>query len=463
MPELQGNAAGDSVVSSREVFAGHLITVRVETLAQPIGGTQQFEIVEHPDAVAIVALRWEAGQAGEPSVALVRQQRPAIGRETWELPAGLVHPNEQNEPQRAAERELREETGYAATNWRQLIREYPSPGFSTEAITLYLATGVYPVSKDAGGRDREGQDEIDALDWVLLGEAMARCRRGEIDDGKTLLGLSLAAGGLDVGGGTTVPQNDVTLATGRTPSPTLYEQVAPQSGTDDTLKLDGLLLAEFDYASNSAYQAMEDRTRTFNLYLVIFGVLASFLATLYQFGNLKALTQPLTILLLAAGGILGLVFFVQLIRLRQAHQESIVTMNMIKEYYLRVVGQERPDIGRVFNWRLAGMKAGERFGSVTFLVCFTVALLDGLALAVASMVAYLLSSGSGAIDPQSPETYLPAGVLGIVVLAVAILLQVVYYRVALSRSREKQRIKDAEKAVAAAAASREGVPAGTRV
>jgi 8-oxo-dGTP pyrophosphatase MutT (NUDIX family) len=101
---------------SQEVFHGNLLAVRVETIASP-SGAQRYEIVEHPDAVAIVALRDDPA-GNEPQVALVRQSRPAIGRETWELPAGLVRVEERGEPQRTAVRELREETGCVAF-WRQ--------------------------------------------------------------------------------------------------------------------------------------------------------------------------------------------------------------------------------------------------------------------------------------------------------------------------------------------------------
>jgi 8-oxo-dGTP pyrophosphatase MutT (NUDIX family) len=456
--------SGRNTTTSEEVYAGKLITVRVETLPQPIGGTQRFEIVEHPDAVAIVALRaapaTDASNAsdasGEPQVALVRQPRPAIGRETWELPAGLVRPDERDDPQRTAERELREETGYAANTWQRLIREYPSPGFSTEAITLYLATEVYPVG---GGPDGEGLHEIDAVDWVPLSAALARGQRGEIEDGKTLLGLTLAAG---MNGEETMPRAVVNLPLGRTP--TLNGGVLPGGMLDGALKLDGLLLEEFNYAGNSAYQAMEDRARMFSLYLVIIGVLASGLVAVYQLGgaSLKTFTQPLTMLLLVLGGFVGVVFFVQLIRLRQAHQESIITMNMIKEYYLGRFTDDNPNIGNIFNWRLAGMKGGERLGSVTFLVCFTVAFLGGGAFAAAAFVGYNLSSGAPGADPFAPETFVPAGGIALAVLVVAILFQVIYYRSALSGKKERAKIKAAKQKVdeALAAGARVPAPAG---
>jgi ADP-ribose pyrophosphatase len=456
MPDAPGEAG---TATTEQVYAGKLITVRVETLPQPVGGTRRFEIVEHPDAVAIVALRQsEPDASGEVQVALVRQPRPAIGRDTWELPAGLVRADERtDDPQRTAERELREETGYAARNWQRLIREYPSPGFSTEAITLYLATDLYSAPGEQGSEGAgpdSGMDEISAVEWVPLGDALARGQRGEIEDGKTLLGLTLAAGMTGDRGGETMPRGAVNMPLGRTP--TLNGGVLPGGTLDDVLKLDGLLLEEFNYAGDSAYQAMEDRARMFNLYLVIIGVLASGLVAIYQLGALKAFTQPVALLLLVVGGIVGVVFFVQLIRLRQAHQESIITMNMIKEYYLGRFKDENPNIGQVFHWRLAGMKAGERLGSVTFLICITVAFLGGLTFAAAAIVGYMLYAGASITDSPSLDTFLPAGGLGLVVLVASVLLQVLYYRVALSSKRERARLAQARQKVDEALAASQG-------
>ena len=179
--------------SSEEFFHGKLITLRVETIPQQGGGTSHFEIVEHPDAVAIVALRYDAANGSEvaPQVVLVNQERPAVKKKTWELPAGLVEVNERDNLQLTAARELREETGYLADNWHFLVREYPSPGFSTEPISIYLATHVHPAPDALNTDTPADPTEIAHVRWIPLHEALVLCRNGEIEDGKTLLGLSL--------------------------------------------------------------------------------------------------------------------------------------------------------------------------------------------------------------------------------------------------------------------------------
>ena len=180
----------DEQLQPRDIYSGKLIRVRTQPVRHADGTVSNYEIVDHPDAAAIVAVRYSEGTGGrgEPLVALVRQHRPAIGKDTWEIPAGLLNDDERDDPQRAAARELREETGYVASTFAFLNRHYPSPGFMNEAISVYLATDLQPAP-DGGAPDPH---EIDQLDWKSLGEAIAMCHSGAIEDGKTVIGLLLA-------------------------------------------------------------------------------------------------------------------------------------------------------------------------------------------------------------------------------------------------------------------------------
>lgn len=185
-----GIQVSDEQLQPREVYHGKLIRVRVQPVRRPDGKISQYELVDHPNAAAIVAVRYSdgAGGRGEPLVALVRQQRPAIGKDTWEIPAGLVNDDERDDAQRTAARELREETGYDGSTFVFLNRHYASPGFMNEAISIYLATDL----RQASGRPAPDPHEIDQIEWKPLGEAISMCRNGEIEDGKTVIGLLLA-------------------------------------------------------------------------------------------------------------------------------------------------------------------------------------------------------------------------------------------------------------------------------
>lgn len=177
-----------------EIFRGRLITLRTQIVRMLDGQDARYEIVDHPDAAAVVAVRYNADGSGEPLVALVHQQRPAIGKETIELPAGLVDPHERDHPEQTAARELREETGFTAGTLRLLTREYSSPGFTNEAISIYLATDIAVASDDA----IPDPSEIARVQWIPLSEAMQLVREGRIDDSKTVIGLWLARDALGI-------------------------------------------------------------------------------------------------------------------------------------------------------------------------------------------------------------------------------------------------------------------------
>ena len=365
---------------SRIVYPGAFIRVREQFEPQPLGGTQRFEIVEHKDAVAMVAVRRGVGDQLE--VALVKQRRPAVDRDLWEIPAGLVDGSTHADPLATAKRELREEIGYLADDWHFLTRELPSPGFSTEAISIYLAMGVHPAP---GATPDASADptEIAAVRWLPLAEALAD---RTIDDGKTILGLHLADELLDR---MTLKGAAMPLDIPNMPFPSVKERDGlPALTRDSTLRAESILLEEFTYVSTTAYQAMEDRARMFSVYLTLVSVLVAGLGLFSQFGGAATPYLPIVAFtLFGLAGALGTVFFFKLIRLRQANRDSIIAMNRIKEYYIALFRQRQPGLGGAFDWRLKTVP-GEKIGNVTFLVCYTVAVVACLLYAVAVFVLY---------------------------------------------------------------------------
>jgi ADP-ribose pyrophosphatase len=171
----------------REVLAeGRLLTFRLDTVADADGEERRREVVVHPGGVGIVAL------TADRRVLLVRQYRHAVERICLEIPAGTLDrgpDGEREDPATAAQRELAEETGHRAREWRPLGRFFTAPGFATEEMHLYLATGLEPAEAGVGPDAGEHLE----LDSLPLEEALALAVAGEIEDAKTLVGLLLAA------------------------------------------------------------------------------------------------------------------------------------------------------------------------------------------------------------------------------------------------------------------------------
>lgn len=169
----------ETVIKTRPIYRGKLINVDVNEVALRDGVLVQREIVRTNGAVVIVPLTGEGG------VRLVRQFRAAADKWVIELPAGSLEIGE--DPDRAAPRELAEETGDTAATWRKLGGFYAAPGILNEYLHLYLATDLTP-----GPTNLEFDEHIEVitLPWA---EAMAQIRRGEIEDAKTIAGLMLTA------------------------------------------------------------------------------------------------------------------------------------------------------------------------------------------------------------------------------------------------------------------------------
>lgn len=162
-----------------QVFRGRIITVSTEQLVQPDGQVRPIEVARHPGGSAIVAVneRYE--------VCLLRQYRSTIGDWLWEIPAGKLDPGESAES--TAHRELVEEAGVDARQWRSLGEVVPCPGFADERISLYLATDLQPAdtAHEAG--------EYIEIHWIALADALDMVERDQIRDAKTAIGLFRAA------------------------------------------------------------------------------------------------------------------------------------------------------------------------------------------------------------------------------------------------------------------------------
>jgi len=161
------------IVSSVEKLKNRLFTVSEDRATEPGGFEIQRFIVHHRGSAVMMPVDGK-------HVLLVRQYRLPAERFLWELPAGSVDPGEK--PLQTAKRELKEETGYRAKHWTKLISFFPSPGFLTEKMTIYLATGL-----TAGVATPMGDERIETR-WFTAKEIEAAIDGGEILDAKTMLG-----------------------------------------------------------------------------------------------------------------------------------------------------------------------------------------------------------------------------------------------------------------------------------
>jgi len=174
-----------AVESSRSVYKGRIMGLRVDEVRMPGGGTATRQVVEHPGAVAILALD------AEDRVVLIRQYRHPVGQWLIELPAGLLDvPGEP--PLTSAARELHEEAGLAAVRWDTLVDLRPSPGLSEEAIRVYLARDLTEVAETDRHVGIEEETDL-GLHRLPLEEAVAAIFAGRIENSATVAGLLAAA------------------------------------------------------------------------------------------------------------------------------------------------------------------------------------------------------------------------------------------------------------------------------
>jgi ADP-ribose pyrophosphatase len=165
----------ETTIDTRSVFDGKLLHVRLDTVRLPDGRNATREYIVHPGAAAVLAY------VDERTLLFVRQYRYAPRRHFVELPAGKIDPGE--DPLATMKRELREECGFEAAEWRHLGTLHPAIGFCDEHIEIYLARDLTHVG--------HGPDDDEFLEVLTLtvDEGMDWIRQGKISDGKSILGL----------------------------------------------------------------------------------------------------------------------------------------------------------------------------------------------------------------------------------------------------------------------------------
>ena len=178
MPKSPTSKTKARVISSKVAYRGPAFWVSTDEVVEPTGIRVRRDIVHHSGSVVILAIE---ESRSEIKVLLERQYRHAAQQFLWELPAGQIDKGE-NEL-KAAKRELLEETGYAASRWKRILKFYVSPGFVAETMSIFLATGLRP------GTAQPEDDEVIEVRFVSLAEALRMVLSDKIKDAKTIAGV----------------------------------------------------------------------------------------------------------------------------------------------------------------------------------------------------------------------------------------------------------------------------------
>jgi ADP-ribose pyrophosphatase len=166
------------VLSRRIGYRGKVYTVVADKVREPKGVVALREIIRHHGSVVVLAVD---DSKSPPRVLLERQYRYAADEYLWELPAGHIDPGEA--PAHAAKRELLEETGLTAKQWKRALKFYVSPGILDETMDVYLATGL------TVGKAQPEEDERIQTRFFPLPAALKMAQNGSIRDAKTLASL----------------------------------------------------------------------------------------------------------------------------------------------------------------------------------------------------------------------------------------------------------------------------------
>jgi len=170
-------------VSTRRVYNGKVVSLRVDTLRGKNGKTHEIEVVEHAEAVVVIV------RPRPHELLLVKQYRHPLGRDHWEVVAGGMNPGES--PPEAAARELREETGYVAHRVEWLWSAFSAPGFCEELLHFCVVDG-YDIGERSGFDP--GEEEME-LGIFALEDLWRKIRSDELPDSKTQIAVLWALSG----------------------------------------------------------------------------------------------------------------------------------------------------------------------------------------------------------------------------------------------------------------------------
>ena len=164
------------MVKSEDIFDGHILHVKFDTVMLPNGNEATRELIRHIGAVAVVPL------TDDGKVIVERQFRYPLGQVITEIPAGKLDSFDEDRLE-ACKRELREETGYVADEWTELGDYHPAAAYTDERITLYLATGLRK-----GERELDEDEFLDVVEVPLV-DLVKDIALGKITDGKTQVAI----------------------------------------------------------------------------------------------------------------------------------------------------------------------------------------------------------------------------------------------------------------------------------
>lgn len=170
----------ETQVSSRDIFKGFILDVKVDEIRQPDGNIGTRELIRHIGAVCVVPV------TDDNKIIMEKQYRYPISMVIREIPAGKLDAADEDRLE-AAKRELREETGYTADEWINMGLYYPAPAYSDEKITMYLAKGLHK-----GETDLDDDEFIEVIE-VPIDELVEDIMSGNLTDGKTQVAILKAA------------------------------------------------------------------------------------------------------------------------------------------------------------------------------------------------------------------------------------------------------------------------------